>query len=620
MLPHIAAYVARLDSVYAGRPYFAGVKARLLAGFQWVMFIFLPLNLMKLWWVQPPGLPYRIAFNLCMLAAAILSFLWLRRGRLESAGALIVLAAVIPIHALLMAVSNYEQPLAAAIQLFAFDLAFLLMALVFASRAVAVVTLVIIVAGQVGMHMQARGAAERLGSLEFAAGTLLRDGLIAIGFVFCLGWVLKSMIEVTHRRSEEALRATRASNENLERLVARRTRDLEIATDRANDASRAKSDFLANMSHEIRTPLNGIIASSELLCRRTDLPPESVDQVRLITESGELLLKLLGDILDFSKIEAGQLTLEPHAFALAPLIKDTIGLLAPQAAQGDVQLDAALADDLPACFEADSFRLRQILFNLLSNAIKFTPEGGAVRLTITVEDPAANPARIRFAVSDTGIGMSPGTIARIFQRFTQADSSTTRRYGGSGLGLAITSRLAEMMGGHLQVESTLGAGSVFSCTLSLRVIESLPAHDPEAGGQLSSLGLAVLVVEDNAVNRKILETQLARLGCRCTHAEDGEKALATLRDGPPPDVVLMDCHMPNLDGWIATQRLREWATAPDATPRQRQAAALPVIALTAAALPQEQDRCLQVGMNEFLSKPVKLAALHAVLLPYVAVA
>ncbi|MFH1497260.1 MAG: ATP-binding protein, partial [Verrucomicrobiota bacterium] len=555
------------------------------------------------------------AFNLIILAATLLSFFWLRRGRLDWAGAIMVLGALLPIHAMLFLVPTYLQPLASAVQLFAVDFAFLFLALVFATRPVAIITLIIVVGGQIGMHSIATGSPDGLGSLEFAADTLLREGLLTIIFVFCLGWALMAMIEATHRRSEQALRATRASNETLERLVSARTRELEAATARANEASRAKSDFLANMSHEIRTPLNGIIASSELL-QNADLPPDATEHSRLIAESGELLLKLLGDILDFSKIEAGKLALDTHPFALAPLVRDTIDLLAPRAEQVAVQLDAQLAPDLPEFLQADSFRLRQILLNLLSNAIKFTPEGGGVQLTVTVDNPATNPVNLRFAVRDTGIGMTRETQDRLFQRFTQADSSTTRRYGGSGLGLAITSRLTALMGGDLSAESTPGEGSVFTCILPLRVIRALPSVPKAPARQLPPLGLTVLLAEDNAVNHKILAAQLAQLGCRCIHATDGAKALATLEHGPLPDLVLMDCHMPNLDGRAATQRLRTWADLPEATHRQRAAARLPVIALTAAALPQERERCLQAGMNDFLAKPVKLTALHAALQPY----
>ena len=498
--------------MYAGRPHFEGIKARLLAGFHGVMAVFLVVNFIKLWALGGPGFGYRLGFSGVMLGATLWSCWCLWRGRVRQAGTVMVLGSVLPVHAGLLFVPDFQQPLAAAIQLFAFDLVFLVVALVFASRRVALATLAVIVAGQLVLHKLTLWGGAAGGSLDFAAHALLREGLIATGVVFCLGWALMMMIEATQQRSEAALRETRLSNENLERLVSERTRDLEVASAQANEASRAKGDFLANMSHEIRTPLNGIIASAEMLSE-LELSAEAREHTRLIAGSGELLLKLLGDILDISKIEAGQLMLEPHAFALEPLVRDGLKLLAAQAERGGVELGLKFAHDVPPFFEGDSYRLRQVLLNLLSNAVKFTPARGRVQLEVAVEDAAANPCRLRFVVRDTGIGMSEETIARLFQRFTQADTSTTRRYGGSGLGLAITARLAAMMGGDLTVKSAAGEGSAFTCHVTLRRIEALPAGLDVRNGALAPLGLRVLLAEDNAVNRKILDcaTRPARL-------------------------------------------------------------------------------------------------------------
>ncbi|HEY0947469.1 MAG TPA: ATP-binding protein [Opitutaceae bacterium] len=502
-------------------------------------------------------------------------------------------------------------------QLFAFNLAFLLLALVFASRRLAFAMLVVIVASHIGFHRLAFTGAPIGGSTAFAASALLRDGLIAIAFVFILGMTLMLMVDAAQGRSEAALRATLASNENLERLVSERTRELEEASARANDAARAKGDFLANMSHEIRTPLNGIIASSELLCHRDDLPPAASAHARLISDSGELLLRLLNDILDFSKIEAGQLALENHPFALALMVEDSLALMAANAAQGGVRLDCTIGPGLPAHVEGDSFRLRQILLNLLSNAVKFTPPGGQVRLTVACGPTQDGVAPVIFEVSDTGIGMDAATLKRIFQRFTQADSSTTRRYGGTGLGLAITSRLTEMMAGRIEVRSAPGEGSVFCCRVPLRVVEETPVPAGESKDRIQNLGLAVLVVEDNPVNRKVLGAQLDQLGCRHTMVVNGAEALSALQEEPLPDVVLMDCHMPGLDGWEATRRLRAWSGEPDAPPSRRRAAALPVIALTAAVLPGERRNCIESGMNAVIGKPIKLTDLQSALQSFV---
>ena len=361
MIPPFASSVDRLDSAYRGQPYFVGLKARLLAAFNLLLLVFVPANLVKLFWVQPPDIPTRFVLNMFVFSAALISLRWVMQGRLERAGNGLALGLILPTHAVVLLTGVYVQPLSVAFQFFAYDLVFLLLTLVFASRRVAIAALVIIVASHLGFYRLALQKLPIAGTLDFAAATQLRDGLFAIGFVFCLGSVLIHLIEKAYFRSEESLRQTRLMNENLERLVSERTRDFEQATRLATEASRAKSEFLANMSHEIRTPLNGIIASTDLLSRRQDLPSVAADHVRLISESGDLLLRLLGDILDFSKIEAGQLGLEKHPFALAVLVADAMGLVAPKAALGKVQLDFTVAPTLPKFLEGDSYRLRDHL-------------------------------------------------------------------------------------------------------------------------------------------------------------------------------------------------------------------------------------------------------------------
>jgi signal transduction histidine kinase/CheY-like chemotaxis protein len=606
-----------LDETYRDQPYFVGVKARLLAAFNVILLVFVPVDVAKLLWVHPPRIPTRLALNLFVGLAALFSLHLLRKGRLGQAGSGLALGLMIPSHVALFLSGPYVQPLAVLIQLFVYDSVFLLLTTVFASRRVTFFVLALIVASFLGFYWLALRQHPIPGSQDFAAGTLLRDGLLAICFIFGLGIALVHMIETAHLRSEESLRQTRVLNENLERLVSERTRDLEAATRQANAASQAKSEFLANMSHEIRTPLNGIIASTDLLLRRTDLPSSAGEHVRLIAESGDLLLKLLSDILDFSKIEAGQLGLEKHTFELATMVADIVALAGTKAAAGAVRLDCRVAPGLPQYVEGDSYRLRQVLLNLVSNAVKFTPPGGSVHLTVASSAPQADPMVVRFEVRDTGIGMDEEVRARLFERFIQADSSTTRRYGGSGLGLAISARLVGLMGGRLEAESSPGKGSVFHFTVPLRpVVPSGSAPDSAVapGRGETALNLRVLVVEDNAVNRKIIAAQLAQLGCACSIAIDGEEALAALQSAPLPDVILMDCHMPKLDGWETTRRIRGWSG--DEHPNRQRAATLPIIALTAAALPEERKRCLDAGMNDFLAKPIKLAELHRALLPF----
>ncbi|WP_138223327.1 ATP-binding protein [Nibricoccus aquaticus] len=618
MLRLFAPLLARLDFAYRGRSLFILQKARLLAAITLIVLAFLPLNVAKVLWTQPPELLPRIAVNLLVGMAGLICLWFLFKGSVERAGNGLALAAVLVMNGMVFGIGAKTvvplEPLALGIQLFAFDVVFLLFAVVFASRWVAVAVFGLIMAGQAGFYFFLLPKAPFDPEVQFAARTLLRDGLIVLALLFGLGITLIRMIATAHLRSEAALRESRSVNENLERLVAERTRALEAASRKAEDASRSKSEFLANMSHEIRTPLNGIIASADLMARRGDLPAEVNEQVRIVGESGDLLLRLLGDILDFSKIEAGQVVLEKHAFEVGTTVADTVSLMSHRAVAGAVEIGMTIEDGLARTFfEADSHRLRQVLLNLLSNAVKFTPAGGRVDVAVTGAAKAgeAGMTALRFEVRDTGIGMDEAATAKIFERFTQADSSTTRRFGGTGLGLAISYRLVEMMGGRLEVVSVPGKGSVFSFTLTLRATQA-PAMAPVVAIDFQgSLKLRVLVAEDNAVNRKILGTQLDQLGCSYAMVFDGAAALDALQREALPDVILMDCHMPKLDGWETTRRLRTWKTSDQ--PMQRKAAALPIIALTASAYPEERARCFDSGMNGFVAKPVKLAELQAAL-------
>jgi signal transduction histidine kinase/CheY-like chemotaxis protein len=619
MLRLFAPFLTRLDFAYRGRSLFIVQKARLLAAIALVVVAFVPLNLAKTFWTQPPELLPRIAVNLVVGIAGLLSLSWLLKGKLMQAGNGLALALVLAVHGVVFLVGVTTvplQPLGVGIQIFAFDVVFLVFAMVFASRVVGVLIFALMLAGQAGFYFFLLPKAAFDPFVQFAAGVLLRDGLIVMALLFGLSVILIRMINTAQLRSEAALRESQSVNENLERLVAERTAALEAASRRAEDASRAKSEFLANMSHEIRTPLNGIIASSDLLMRRTDLSVEVREHVRIVGESGDLLLRLLGDILDFSKIEAGQVVLEKHAFELGATVTDTVALMRHRATAASVEMEVAIERHLErAYFEADSYRLRQVLLNLVSNAVKFTPACGRVVVAVSsVPSIETESASIRFEVCDTGIGMDAAVTERIFGRFMQADSSTTRRYGGTGLGLAISSRLVGMMGGRLEVLSAPGSGSTFFFTIPLRRIAPPPTTPALVIETAGALKLHVLVVEDNVVNRKILGTQLEQLGCTYAMAVDGEAALAALEKGPAPEVVLMDCHMPKLDGWETTRRIRGWETSSDEW--RRIAATVPIVALTASAYPEERARCYQAGMNDFLAKPVKLADLQQVLRNY----
>ncbi|HEX4870372.1 MAG TPA: 7TM diverse intracellular signaling domain-containing protein [Moraxellaceae bacterium] len=372
----------------------------------------------------------------------------------------------------------------------------------------------------------------------------------------------------------------------------------------AEARSQAKGEFLARMSHEIRTPMNAVLGLAQLM-RDTSLTPVQRNYIDTLFNSGEALLAVLNDILDFSKIEAGKLSLEAAPFNLQALLADCMTVFTLNAREKDLQLVSEVDPSLPEWVGGDVIRLRQVLLNLLSNAIKFTPSG-RVCLRARVVGPAdADPAQLRFEVADTGIGMTREQQRNLFQSFQQADASITRRFGGTGLGLAISRQLVQLMGGAIGVESAPGRGSTFWFEIALPRAEPAPAPDLAAGRSQRLGGLRVLVVEDNAVNRTVITGMLNQLGIRPRVAVNGAEALQVLDTGADDiDLVLMDCEMPELDGYEATRRWR-------ALERERQRRHLPVIALTAHALPEDRMRCLRAGMDDYLTKPVMLEALSA---------
>jgi len=374
--------------------------------------------------------------------------------------------------------------------------------------------------------------------------------------------------------------------------------ELQQAKAAAESASRTKSEFLASMSHEIRTPMNAIMGIADLLAK-TALSPEQDKYVQIFRRAGDNLLNLINDILDLSKVEASQLELEQTGFSLHDHLEKVMEMVATRANEKGLALVCEIAPSVPNDLVGDPTRLRQVLLNLLGNAIKFT-ESGEISLGVTRDGNFAVPTALRFAVSDTGIGIPSEKLGRVFERFTQADSSTTRRFGGSGLGLTISRRLVELMGGRIWVESGVGKGSVFSFAVPFEIWPSTnrPALitvgvDPEA--QLPAL--RILLAEDSADNCTITMAYLEDTPYQVEIAETGAIAFEKFAAGHY-DLVLMDRQMPVMDGLTATRSIRAWERTNNRPPT-------PIIALTASALKGDREMCLAAGCTAFLTKPIK---------------